>query len=205
MIRARLALLTAASLLSLGALAGCTAPAAPATSAPPSPPPAASQANPGDAETLLAAHGLSGKSPREVVEALDQEPAARPLSLRASVRYDQVLLDDGTTQASLPLDGDDFYLSVAPYENGTHGCYFHNLGTCQGELNNSDVHVTVLSDDGETLVDRDATTYGNGFVGFWIPKDLRGTVTVTKDGKTGEAAFSSSKEGPTCLTTLRLK
>ncbi len=193
------ALLTAVSVLSLSAVAGCSAPTEP-TSAPS----VSSQAIAGDAEAILAANGLSGKSPREVVEALDQDPAARPLSLMASVRYDEVTLDDGTTQATLPLDGDEFYISVAPYENRTHDCYFHSLGTCQGELTDEDVHVTVVSEDGETLLDEDVTTYGNGFVGFWVPKDIKGTVTVTKDGKTGEVEFSSDEEGATCITTLQL-
>lgn len=197
--RARTAFLTAAALLSLGAVVGCSAATEPTPA-----PPAASEVVAGDAEALLSAHGFSGKSPREVVEALDQEPAARPLPLMASVRYDEVMLDDGTTQASLPLDGDEFYLSVAPYENQTHDCYFHNLGTCQGELVNADVHITVVSEDGETLVDEDATTYANGFVAVWVPKDIKGTVTVTKDGKTGEVAFSSDPEGATCITTLQM-
>jgi len=197
--RARIALLIAVSLLSLGAVAGCST-----ATGPTPPPPAASQSVSGDAEAILSAQGLSGKSPREVIEALDQDPSARPLSLMASVRYDEVMLDDGTTQATLPLDGDEFYISVAPYENRTHDCYFHSLGTCQGELTNTDVHITVVSEDGETLVDEDATTYTNGFVGFWVPKDVKGTVTVTKDGKTGEVAFSSDPEGATCITTLQL-
>lgn len=197
--RARTAILTAVSLLSVGALAGCSALTGPATTTP-----ATSQAVAGDAEAILSAQGLSGKSPREVVKALDQDPAARPLALMASVRYDEVTLDDGTTQATLPLDGDEFYISVAPYENSTHDCYFHSLGTCQGELTDTDVHVTVVSEDGETLIDEDATTYANGFVGFWVPKDVKGTVTVTTDGKTGEVEFSSDPEGATCITTLQL-
>jgi len=197
--RARTALLTAVSLLSLSGVAGCSAPTEPTSASP-----ASSQVITGDAEAILSAHGLSGKSSQEVVEALDQDPAARPLSLMASVSYDEVTVDDGTTQATLPLDGDEFYISVAPYENRTHDCYFHSLGTCQGELTNTDVHVTVVSEDGETLMDEDTTTYGNGFVGFWVPKDIKGTVTVTKDGKTGEVEFSSDEEGATCITTLQL-
>ena len=197
--RLRTVLLTAVSIFSLSAAAGCTAPA----ETPPAPP-ASSQATTGDAEAILSAHGLSGKSTREVVEALDQDPAARPLSLMASVLYDEVTLDDGTNQATLPLDDDEFYISVAPYENRTHDCYFHSLGTCQGELTETDVHITVVSEDGETLMDEDTTTYANGFVGFWVPKDIKGTVTVTKDGKTGEVEFSSDKEGATCITTLQL-
>ena len=158
----------------------------------------------GDAGALLAAHGLEGKSGAEVVEALDRLDAERPLPLAASVRYDEVLLSDGTTQAALPLDGDQFYLSLAPYETTTHECYFHNLGSCQGELADVEVRVRITTDSGEVLVDEDATTYANGFIGFWIPKDVAGTVVVTKDGKRAESRFSSDAEGPTCLTTLQL-
>ena len=156
------------------------------------------------AGALLGAHGLEGKSGAEVVEALDRLDAQRPLPLAASVRYDEVLLSDGTTEAALPLEGDQFYLSIAPYETTTHECYFHNLGTCQGELADVELRVRITTDSGEVLVDEDATTYANGFVGFWIPKDLAGTVVVTKDGKRAESRFSSDAEGPTCLTTLQL-
>ncbi|MHA6508562.1 CueP family metal-binding protein [Tessaracoccus sp. Y1736] len=172
------------------------------------PSPAASDAGTtvaaGDAAALLSAQGLDGKSGREAVEALDQLDAQRPLPLAASVRYDEVLLSDGTIEASMPLDGDEFYLSIAPYETTTHECYFHNLGTCRGELAEADVKVTITTDSGEVLVDEDATTYANGFVGFWIPKDVAGTVVVIKDGKRAESRFSSDAEGPTCLTTLQL-
>ncbi len=113
-----------------------------------------------------------------------------------------MLLSDGSTEAAMPLDGDQFYLSLAPYETSTHECYFHNLGTCRGELAGEDVHVTISTDDGEVLVDEQVTTYANGFVGFWIPKDVAGSVVVTRDGKRAESRFSSDAEGPTCLTTL---
>ena len=156
------------------------------------------------AGALLGAHGLEGKSGAEVVEALDRLDAQRPLPLAASVRYDEVLLSDGTTEAALPLEGDQFYLSIAPYETTTHECYFHNLGSCQGELADVEVRVRITTDSGEVLVDEDATTYANGFIGFWIPKDVAGTVVVTKDGKRAESRFSSDAEGPTCLTTLQL-
>ena len=123
----------------------------------------------GDAGALLAAHGLEGKSGAEVVEALDRLDAQRPLPLAASVRYDEVLLSDGTTEAALPLEGDQFYLSIAPYETTTHECYFHNLGTCQGELADVEVRVRITTDSGEVLVDEDAKTYAKGFVGLWFP------------------------------------
>ena len=61
------------------------------------------------------------------------------------------------------------------------------------------------AEDGTVLVDEQTSTYAdNGFVGFWIPKDVAGTVVVTADGKRAETRFSSDPEGPTCLTTLQL-
>ena len=64
--------------------------------------------------------------------------------------------------------------------------------------------MTITDSHGAALVDTDATTYANGFVGFWIPKDVTGTIVVTKDGKTAESPFSSDPEGATCVTTLPL-
>lgn len=199
--RFRLTALIALPCAAVVALSACSAPE---TAQAPSALSTAASAAAGDASSLLAAHGLDGKSGREVVEALDQLDAQRPLPLAASVRYDEVLLSDGSTEAAMPLDGDQFYLSLAPYETSTHECYFHNLGTCRGELAGEDVHVTISTDDGEVLVDEQVTPYANGFVGFWIPKDVAGSVVVTRDGKRAESRFSSDAEGPTCLTTLQL-
>ncbi len=201
MIRSRLAALVAVPLLSLGVLSACSTPDTVTESTAPT----AGTGGASSAESgLLEAQGLAGKSGREVVEALDQLDVDRPLAVGASVRYDEVLVSDGVTEEVLPIDGDEFYLSLAPYETFTHECYFHNLGTCRGELAETDVHVTITTDDGEVLVDEDATTYANGFVGFWVPKDVSGTIVVTKDGKTAESPFSSDAEGATCVTTLRL-
>ncbi len=196
--RTRTAILTAVLLLSLGVVGGCSSVTGTG------PEPVVTSESAGDPDALLSAHGLSGMDTREVIETLDQDPAARPLEIMGSVTYDEVVLSDENSEVSLPLDGDEFYISAAPYETRTHECYFHSLGTCQGELTNTDVHVTVVSDDGETLIDDDMTTYANGFVGFWVPKDITGTVRMTVDGKTAEVPFSSDEEGATCLTTLEL-
>ena len=198
--RIHLTVRIAVPLAALLALSACSTPEVAET-----PRDSASTAAPSVAAgALLGAHGLEGKSGAEVVEALDRLDAQRPLPLAASVRYDEVLLSDGTTEAALPLDGDQFYLSLAPYETTTHECYFHNLGSCQGELADVEVRVRITTDSGEVLVDEDATTYANGFIGFWIPKGVEGTVVVTKDGKRAESRFSSDAEGPTCLTSLQL-
>lgn len=194
--------LVALSLAALVALSGCSAPA-PAPAGNPAAP-AASAPVAGQAGDVLAAVGLAGKTGKQIVDELDQAPDARPLPLRASVRYDHVLVGDGTNETKVPIEGDQFYLSIAPYASQTHECFYHSLATCLGEMQSADVHVKIVDSAGTVLVDEDATTYANGFVGFWLPKDITGEVTVTADGKTGTVPFATGPEDATCLTTLQV-
>ena len=189
----RVAALAISVLLALPAV-GCSGATAPAT-------PSASVLSASDA--LLADNGLDGLSAEQVVDTLDADPRARPLPITGSVRPTEVILSDGSTEVRLPL-GDQFRLSIAPYATRTHECFNHNLGTCQGELVDTPVHVTITADDGTVVVDEDATTKANGFVGFWVPRNLTGTVEITTDGRTGSAPFDSSADGATCMTTLRV-
>ncbi|HHU39861.1 MAG TPA: hypothetical protein GXZ45_11355 [Propionibacterium sp.] len=195
----------ALSLAALVALAGCSTPVPSSPGGnPPQPPasgPAAPAAQGGD---VLAAVGLAGLSGKQIVDQLDQDPAARPLPLKASVRYDHVVIGDGTREARVPIDGDEFYLSIAPYATQTHECFHHSLATCRGEMVSSDVHVRIVDSTGAVLVDEDATTYANGFVGFWLPRDITGEVTVTTAGQTGTVPFATGPQDATCLTTLRV-
>lgn len=177
-----------------GLLAGCTpTPAAAPASAP--------SAVAGD---WLAAHDLAGTPAEDIVAALDRDPRPRPLPVRGSVTSDRLILSDGANETTLPLDGDRFYLSIAPYVTRTHECFNHNLGTCQGELTGEDVKVTITDDAGAILVDSDVTTYANGFVGFWLPRDITGTVRVQQGDRVGEVPIATASDSPTCLTTLQL-
>lgn len=190
------------------ALSGCSAaPAAPAPTTPAARPTTAAPAatTSADAAAVLASVGLTGLTGRQAVEKLDQDPTKRPLAFRASVRPDRLILNDGTREASLPLSGENsFYLSIAPYAARTHECFFHSLATCQGELVSKPVHVRIVDAAGTVLVDADATTYANGFVGFWLPANITGKVTVTTEGRTGTVPFATGPQDPTCLTTLKI-
>ena len=103
----------------------------------------------------------------------------------------------------MPLTGDEFYVSFAPYVNQTHDCYYHSLTTCTGELGNADIHVTVTSDAGEVLVDEDMTTFDNGFVGLWLPRDIEATLEVTYGDLSLTQDIATGEEDPTCLTTTQ--
>lgn len=192
--------LPAIATLLLVALTGCAAEdAGPAPAGDPAP---ATRS----ADTLLAEHGLDGLATTEVVDRLDRlRLDERTEDLSASIRPDEVLVTAGPEELSLPVPDDLFYLSVAPYVDQTHDCFYHSPTTCTGELAAEDVVVELvdLTHD-EVLVDETVTTFENGFVGFWLPRDIEGTLRVSSEGRVGEIDFSTDDRAPTCLTTLQL-
>ncbi|MBO1751786.1 CueP family metal-binding protein [Actinotalea sp. BY-33] len=177
-------------------LAGCSSAAPETTPAPETD--AAGQA-------LLERHGLEGMDTREVIDHLDRLGGEdRPSTLMASVRADELLLTEGEEELSLEMPAEELYVAVAPYVDQTHDCAFHSLTTCQGELAEREVEVTILDDSGAVLVEETTTTYANGFVGYWLPRDVEGTIEMTVDGQRGEVPFTTADDGLTCLTTLQM-
>ncbi|MDX5399624.1 MAG: CueP family metal-binding protein [Actinomycetes bacterium] len=153
---------------------------------------------------FLAPYGLEDSSAEEIVTALDRTNEDREAGLAGSVRYDTVVFATPGGETELPLPDDLFYLSLAPYVENTHDCYYHNLASCQGELVGEDLEVTIIAADGEVHVDGTVTTYDNGFVGFWLPRDIEGTISVTWDGLSATAPIATGPDDPTCVTTLQL-
>ncbi len=149
---------------------------------------------------------LAALGARELVASLEATPAAeRRTDLTASVRPDGVLLSSADGEVTVPAPDGQHYLSVAPYVDGTHDCYFHSLTTCTGELGGEEVEVRIVDDaSGEVYVDESTTLHDNGFTGFWLPSDVTATVTVTSADGTGTATVSTGPEDLTCLTSLRL-
>lgn len=185
------------------------APTSMKTSVPTSMPTSRSTAEAPDpqADRILAAHGLQGLDAVTLIERLDAlAVTARPADLMASVRPTELLVSDRSGEpVSVPIPGDRFYLSMAPYAQQTHDCHFHSLTTCLGELRNTKVHVTVQrADTGETLVDQDLTTFDNGFVGVWLPRDIDASVRITHDGRTATRTVRPGAQDATCLTTVKL-
>lgn len=186
------------------ALTGCTA-APQAQPAPTNTAPTSTTATTHESG-FLAEHDLAGLDAAQIIDHLDQVPVAeRPTELMASVRADHLLLADAEQQLILPLPEDRFYLSLAPYLDQTHECYYHSLTTCRGELANEPITVRITDDaTGQTLLEEQVSTFDNGFAGFWLPRGITGTIEVSHDGHTGQSTFSTSDEAATCLTTLQL-
>lgn len=161
---------------------------------------------PAEVAELLEPYGISGQDGiREAVAALDVLPEQRPLDVRASVRTDEVVFgtEDGE-EVAVPIPGEHVYVSIAPYVEHTHDCHFHALGGCQGELVEEDISVTITDHTGQTLVEEETTTYVNGFVGYWLPQDAHGMITITQGERSGQSAFETGDGDATCITTLQL-
>lgn len=163
--------------------------------------------NQADAEEFLDAHGLQGKDTTAIIDHLEALPLQdRPQDLMASVRPSQLLLSDAEgRELTLPIEG-DFYLSTAPFVQGTHECWFHSLTTCTGELQEQDVEVTVTDQaTGEVVHEGTKRTNPNGFFGLWLPRGGSFEMTCTVEGATSTTEVSTADdEDATCLTTMRL-
>lgn len=157
-------------------------------------------------DALLDRHDLAGLTGRQVVDRLEGlETADRPTDLVASVRATELVLADEAYETTVPLPEDAFYLSVAPFVDGTHECFYHSLTTCQGELADQPVSVAVVdAATGEVLVEEDTTLGANGFVGYWLPRDVDAELRVEHEGRVGTTTVSTGADDPTCLTTLQL-
>jgi len=159
-------------------------------------------------DATLSDYGLAGLDAREVIDLLDSMPVAeRPDDLMVSIRPHELILTDATQhETTLPMPDDQFYVSFAPYVDQTHDCYFHSLTTCAGEIQNADMHMLVTdSDSGAVLIDETRTTFDNGFVGLWLPRDIDVTVEIEYDGRSATTDLSTrTDEDATCITTMQL-
>lgn len=154
--------------------------------------------------SLLEEYGLAGADTREVVERLDQTNEDRGSGLEASVTYDAVVVQEGGKESLLPMPEDEFYLSVAPWTTTTHDCFTHSLTGCQGELVDAPLDVRITDSNGAVLVDETVRTYDNGFVGFWLPKGITGSLEITSAAGNAAGSISTFADSPTCITTLQL-
>lgn len=166
--------------------------------------PAASRS--GDSR-LLSDNGLDGLGAREIIDRLDAMPIdERPRDLIASVEPDRLVLTDGAErEASLPMPKGEVYISVAPYRTETHECHFHSLTTCLGELGNTEAEVTLTGKDGKVLLDGKRRIFGNGFIGFWMPRGIRADLKIRVGDRTATETISTVEpDDRTCVTTMKL-
>ena len=161
---------------------------------------------PPEAEPLLERYGLTGMDTAEVIDHLDRLSGDdRPADLMASVRSNELIISSGEQEFTLDIPRDRFYLAFAPYVDQTHECFYHSLTTCTGELASAEVRVQIVDKaNDKVVIDETTTTFENGFVGLWLPRDMEGTLWVSYNDKAGEIDITTDDDAPTCVTTLQL-
>ena len=121
-----------------------------------------------------------------------------------SVYDDELIVLIDSEKISVDMPDDEFYLSVAPYENSTHACLFHSATGCQGELVDESFYVEFIDENGNALLSKSMSTMENGFIDLWLPRDVDGTLTITYGDLSSTKNISTSSGEPTCETTMKL-
>jgi len=147
--------------------------------------------------------GIGDYSAKELLVALDNETLV-PENYAVSVFPDQVKVLTEAKEFSLPMD-DEFYLSVAPYIDQTHECFYHSATGCRGELQQEDFHILFVSSTGEVLIDQVMNSGSNGFVDLWLPRGIEGTLTIQYDAMSVSNEITTIGDAKTCETTMRLQ
>lgn len=102
------------------------------------------------------------------------------------------------------LPKNEFFVSIAPYINETHPCAIHSLTGCQGEMVEEDFNVTVADKDGNTVLSETVTSFPNGFIDLWLPRDNTYQVTIENSGKKAETTITTFEGDDTCISTMQL-
>ncbi|MFC0581151.1 CueP family metal-binding protein [Micrococcoides hystricis] len=163
-------------------------------------------------DDVLSKYGMAGKNAEEIIEHLEtMDPQDRPDDLLVSVQADQLVIQeqpDGT-EHTMPLPQDKFYLSIAPYKEQTHDCFYHALTSCLGEITDTEFFVHIRdTETGENYVNDHYRTNPNGFVGFWLPRDRNVEMKLSTHADHGlespKVQLSTASDAPTCITDVKL-
>ncbi len=69
---------------------------------------------------------------------------------------------------------------------------------------NEEFDVYIEDTEGNVIVDETMKSQANGFIDFWLPRDKKYRITISKDGKTVESELSTYENDATCITTMQL-
>lgn len=116
-----------------------------------------------------------------------------------------IITNEDESKDVYDLPEDDFFVSIAPFQNETHPCDIHSLTGCQGELIDADFDMLIENEDGDIVVDETMNAGKNGFVDLWLPRDHTYDVKIEHDGQTVASELSTFDGDNTCITTMQLQ
>ncbi len=150
-------------------------------------------------QSVYERYGIEDLSVEEMVLALDEQTLDGSI-ISAGILERSLVINTEEEENIYPVPEDKFYLSFAPYLDNTHPCHNHNLVTCQSELANETMEVTITDDAGDVYLDDEVTLLDNGFYGLWLPSDKDFTINVQYNGFSVETHFGTYENSGTCLT-----
>jgi len=115
-----------------------------------------------------------------------------------------IVTDSDNNETTYDLPEDEFFVSIAPFTTTTHPCTNHSLTSCQGELVEKEFDVYIQDEQGNVIVDETMTSFKNGFIDLWLPRNKTYNVKIQYDGKTAESEISTFEDSNTCITTMQL-
>ncbi len=73
-----------------------------------------------------------------------------------------------------------------------------------GELDNQTFDIVLTTVDGDVVFEGEKTTYNNGFMGFWLPRDTQYIISIDYGDKSGVFTLETYDDSYTCITSFQL-
>lgn len=155
---------------------------------------------------ILAACGdKSQEGTKDIKELVHNYSVGSHEDVSASINsHELIVTDHNQMKETYSLPEDEFFVSIAPFEESTHECAIHSLTGCQGELVEKEFNVYIEDEEGNVMVDDTITSFANGFIDLWLPRDRTYQVKIEYDGKIAESTLSTFTGDNTCITTMQL-
>nr|WP_245831904.1 CueP family metal-binding protein [Oceanobacillus senegalensis] len=118
--------------------------------------------------------------------------------------HELIVTENNESEIRYDLPKDEFFVSIAPFIEHTHECAIHSLTGCQGELVEEEFNVYIEDEQGNVVVDETMTSFANGFIDLWLPRDKNLHVSIEHNGKVSETDISTFEGDKTCITTMQL-
>lgn len=103
-------------------------------------------------------HTTSDEAVKERVYYYSVNDIEEGINVSIDSKVMSVTNSNGKVIESLNLPEDEFFVSIAPFKTMTHPCEINSLSGCQGELIEEELHVTVVDQKGNTIIDENMTT-----------------------------------------------